>query len=65
VFIVQCTPRSPEGITKIAAATRSAALEIASDFVHQGMRLVTVSAGECVYTAQEFAATATASENHE
>jgi hypothetical protein len=58
VFIVQCTPRNPEGIRKISAATRNAALEVASDFVNQGMRSVTVAAGDRVYTAEEFAATA-------
>jgi hypothetical protein len=44
MFIVHCNSREPEGISKITTATRSAALEVASDFLKQGMRFVTVVA---------------------
>jgi len=57
VFIVQCDPRKPEGIRKISTATRRAAVEVANDFLNQGMRTVTVAADGQVYTAEEFANT--------
>ena len=57
VFIVQCNPREPEGIRKITTATRKAALEVANDFLKQGMRFVTVAADGHVYTTEDFATT--------
>jgi hypothetical protein len=57
VFIVQCNPREPDGIRKITTATRNAALEVATDFLKQGMRFVTVTADADVYTVEDFAAT--------
>jgi hypothetical protein len=57
VFIVQCNPREPEGIRKITTATRKAALEVANDFLNQGMRSVTVAADGHLYTAKDFATT--------
>ena len=57
MFIVQCNPREPEGIRKITTATRKAALEVANDFLKQGMRFVTVAADGDLYTAEDFATT--------
>jgi hypothetical protein len=57
MFIVQCQPRTPDGTTKIATATKKAALEAASDFLNQGMLFVTIVADGGVYMAEEFATT--------
>jgi hypothetical protein len=57
VFIVQCNSPEPEGMSKITTATRNAALEVANDFLKQGMRFVTVVAQGRLYTPEEFATT--------
>jgi hypothetical protein len=57
MFVVQCKPREPEGLSKITTATRNAALEVANDFLKDGMRFVTVVAQGRLYTPEEFATT--------
>jgi hypothetical protein len=56
MFVVQCKPREPEGISKITTRTRTAALELANDFLKERMRFVTVVAQGRLYTPEEFVA---------
>jgi hypothetical protein len=56
-LLCRCNSREPEGMSKITTATRSAALEVANDFLKQGMRFVTVVAQGRLYTPEEFATT--------
>jgi hypothetical protein len=56
-FIVQGKPREPEGIVKVIRQTRKEALEVANDFLNEGIPFVTIVGDGRVYTVKEFATT--------
>ncbi|MGC2810455.1 MAG: hypothetical protein WA303_08740 [Bradyrhizobium sp.] len=57
MYIVQGKPREAEGIVKVVKEGRSDALQIAKEFLDQGLPFVTIIGDGRVYTVEEFALT--------
>ena len=57
MFIVEGKPREAEGIVKIIKESRHDALQVAKDFLEQGLPFVSIIGDGHVYTVEEFALT--------
>ena len=57
VFIVEGKPREAEGIVKIIKESRHDALQVAKDFLEQGLPFVSIIGDDHVYTIEEFSLT--------